>query len=78
MIDALVAGYRRKVALNRAEIETLPNLLLLREATSLIHRIRRLAQGISSEDEVVNRARDMLDFADWLDRHGDEMVRRLE
>jgi Ser/Thr protein kinase RdoA (MazF antagonist) len=78
LVEALATGYRRHVTLTSAEIEALPAMLLLREATSWVHRIGRCRQGLTTPEEITVRARDLLRLDDRLRAHGAELVRRVE
>ncbi|MGH2535438.1 MAG: phosphotransferase [Thermomicrobiales bacterium] len=78
IVEALAAGYRRRVALTSAEIEALPTLLLLREATSWVHWVGRCRQGLTTPADIVHRAHDLLRLDDHLRAHGVELIERVE
>ena len=77
-IEALVAGYGRRNALESAEIAALPTLLRLREATSLVHWTGRLRQELTTADDIAERAGRMLGVDRWLQAHSAGLLRRME
>lgn len=78
LIEAIVAGYGQRSALTGAEAAALPTLLRLREATALVHWVGRLRQGLTTADDITERAGRMLDVDHWLQVHGAELLRRVE
>lgn len=78
LIEALISGYGQHNALTSAEVAALPTLLRLREATSLVHWMGRRCQGLTTEDDIAERAGGMLDVDRWLQAHGAELLRRVE
>ena len=76
LIEAFARGYQRRVALTREEIDALPTLLRLREATALVHWVGRLRRDLTTEDNIARRAQDLLGLDDWLRSHGGELIRR--
>ncbi|MGH2602575.1 MAG: phosphotransferase [Dehalococcoidia bacterium] len=78
VVEALAAGYRRRVALAPAEIAALPAMLLLREATSWVHRVGRYRRGLATPDDIADRAHDLLRLDNHLRAHGTGLVRRVE
>ena len=78
LIEAFAGGYGRRVALEASELESLPTLLRLRDATSLVFWAGRRRQGLATEEDVASRATGLLGLDDWLRAHGDELVRRVE
>lgn len=77
VVAALAAGYRRRVALAAEEIDALPTLLLLREATSWVHWVGRCRQGLTTPDDIWERAQSLLRLDDRLRAHGEELIRRV-
>lgn len=74
IIDALVAGYAEHLTLSDGEIAALPLLIQFRAFTSLIHRLGRYRQGLSSLESVVQRVNAAVERADWLHMNGERLV----
>ena len=74
IIDALAAGYMNHVTLTDDEIASLPLLVRFRAYTSLIHRLGRYRQGLSSLESVINRAYAAVERQNWLHAHGDQLI----
>jgi homoserine kinase type II len=66
IIAALARGYARHITLADDEIEALPTLFRLRACTSLIHRLGRSRQGLSPQQEALNRAEAAIAREDWV------------
>jgi homoserine kinase type II len=66
IIAAFACGYARHIALTDGEIAALPALFRLRAYTSLIHRLGRSRQGLSTLDEALNRAEAAIAREDWV------------
>jgi homoserine kinase type II len=66
IIAALARGYARHITLTDDEIAALPTLFRLRAYTSLIHRLGRSRQGLSTLEEALNRAEAAIDREDWV------------
>jgi Ser/Thr protein kinase RdoA (MazF antagonist) len=66
IIAAFTQGYARHITLTGAEIEALPTLFRLRAYTSLIHRLGRARQGLSTLDEALGRAEAAIAREDWV------------
>jgi Ser/Thr protein kinase RdoA (MazF antagonist) len=77
IVERFAAGYRRWILPATAEIASLPTLLRLREATSLIHWLGRYRQGLTTEADIANRANRLLRLDADLSAHGEELVRRV-
>lgn len=77
ILRAFARGYGQVIRLSGAEVDALPTLFLLRAYTSLIHRLGRYRQGVSSLDAVLDRATAALKREDWLRAHQDRLVRML-
>ncbi len=77
IIEAFTRGYARRVTLTGPEIEAMPTLYILRAYTSLIHRLGRQRQGLSSEQAVTARATAALEREDWLEAHGEQWLQLL-
>jgi homoserine kinase type II len=74
VIAALARGYGRSLRLTAPEIEAVPTLYRMRGYTSLIHRLGRQMQGLSSMEHVVARAEAALRWQEWLDANGARLV----
>jgi homoserine kinase type II len=74
-VERFVAGYRQWVLLTPDEIAALPALLRLREATSWLHWLGRHSQGLTSDEDIVERAERLVALDDNLTAHGEELVR---
>jgi homoserine kinase type II len=77
VIDAFVVGYSRQQPLTSTEAEALPTLLRLREATSLVHWVGRLRQGLTTVDDIMERVEDLLRVDRWLRTYAADLVRRV-
>ncbi len=60
---AFQRGYLARCELTSAELAALPDLQLLREATSLVHWYGRRLEGLTSAADVVERADRLLRLA---------------
>jgi Ser/Thr protein kinase RdoA (MazF antagonist) len=74
---AFAAGYLARLRLAPAELEAVPDLMLLMRAGSLLHRAGRERLGTASGDEVLARAQALLRRAAWLEEHGRALVQHL-
>jgi homoserine kinase type II len=66
IIAAFVRGYSRQVKLAEDESAALPALFRLRAYTSLIQRLGRARQGVSTLDEALDRAEAAIAREDWV------------
>jgi homoserine kinase type II len=66
IIAALARGYARHITLTDGEIAALPTLFRLRAYTSLIHRLGRSRQGLSTLEEALDRAEAAINREDWM------------
>lgn len=66
---AFSQGFARQVKLSTEEVAAIPALYQLRAYTSLIHRLGRYRQGLSSLEAVVDRAQAALEREAWLAIH---------
>ncbi len=78
LMESFATGYLRRSPLDAEELAATPALLLMREATSLIHWLGRLEQGLTALDDLHARARRLLTLDQWLEAHQGELVNRLE
>ncbi|HKD74540.1 MAG TPA: phosphotransferase, partial [Ktedonobacterales bacterium] len=76
LIDALGSGYTSRLPLTTAELEALPSLYRLRSITTLLHRIWRYQQGLTSTRQIAGRVEMVLRHEDWLSANQEELVRR--
>jgi Ser/Thr protein kinase RdoA (MazF antagonist) len=74
---AFAEGYLARLRLRPAELEAVPDLMLLVRAGSLLHRAGRERLGMASREEVLARAQALLRRAAWLEVHGEALVERL-
>ena len=74
VIRTLTEGYAHHVRLTEEEIAALPLLFQFRAYTSLIHRLGRHRQGLSSLEAVVSRVDAALEREDWLHVNGEQLV----
>jgi homoserine kinase type II len=77
IIDAFARGYARRCRLMGEEIDAIPVVYELRSYTSLIHRLGRYRQGLSSMRAVVDRAHAALTRRDWMVENGSRLIERL-
>jgi homoserine kinase type II len=74
IITAFVRGYARHSALTDSEITALPTLFRLRAYTSLIHRLGRYRQALSTEEEALDRAEAAIAREDWVRSNDVRMI----
>jgi homoserine kinase type II len=77
IIRAFATGYARHIRLADDELAAIPALYELRAYTSLIHRLGRQRQGLSTMSAVLERAQAATDRADWLQSVGARFVDTL-
>jgi len=77
LADRFATGYLSRLDLTSEEIEAIPTLILMREATSLVHWTGRHRQGMRDWPGVGDRARKLVRLAEFLDRNGAGLVERL-
>ena len=77
IIDAFASGYARRCQLTDDEIDAILVVYELRAYTSLIHRLGRYRQGLSSMRAVVDRAHAALTRRDWMVENGSRLTERL-
>jgi len=78
LLASFATGYLEGLPLSRREVECLPSLILMREASSFVHWLGRTTLGLTSQDEMRARAHRLLALDRWLERLGPELVERLE
>lgn len=74
--DALGTGFSSVTKLSRDEIAALPTLILLRNASVLMHLIGRFTSGLSPYIDVENWLETMIQLDEWLTENKDEMRAR--
>jgi homoserine kinase type II len=74
IIAALAGGYARHITLTDDEIAALPTLFRLRAYTSLIHRLGRSRQGLSTQEEALDRAKAAIAREDWVHANGERLI----
>lgn len=77
LAQAFAGGYLCWLPLAIDELAAVPTMLRMRELTSLIHWLGRMQQGITSSADIDERAHRALELHHWLNRHQDELFRRL-
>jgi Ser/Thr protein kinase RdoA (MazF antagonist) len=73
-VRVLAGAYRTEMALLPAEIAAVPDLIRLRGAVTVIHRLGRWRVGLSPLGAVEGRIRHQLAMEEWLDRNGGTLV----
>jgi homoserine kinase type II len=76
-MEAFATGYLQTNSISDEERATMPDLILMREASSFVHWLGRMNQGLVSRDELRRRGRRLLDVNDWLAMNGRDLVSRL-
>lgn len=74
IVRALASGYAQYVTLTEEETAALPLLIHFRAYTSLVHRLGRYRQGLSSLESVVNRVSAVLERENWLHTNGERLA----
>lgn len=74
--DALGTGFSSVIRLSRDEIASLPMLILLRNASVLMHLIGRFTSGLSPYIDVENWLETMIQLDKWLTANSEEMRSR--
>jgi len=77
LADCFAGGYLSRMNLSPGEIEAVPTMILMREATSLTHWTGRYRQGLTNAAGIGERARQFIGLARFLDRNGADLVKRL-
>jgi Ser/Thr protein kinase RdoA (MazF antagonist) len=74
VLRAFAEGYGEWVRPMREEVETLPDLMRLRRAVSVIHWAGRWLAGVTPEENLRWQVSDTLALDRWLRKYGDELV----
>ena len=77
IIEAFCSGYARAKQLTEAEVDAIPTIYDLRAYTSLIHRLGRYRQGVSSLEAVIERAHAARERHRWLAKNSRRLVDTL-
>src|SRR6185437_14354635 len=78
IIAAFANGYARHITLTDVEIEALSTIFRLRAYTSLIHRLGRSRQGLSTLEEALDRAEAAIAREDWLTANGARLIETVD
>jgi len=70
LLEAIIAGYRRRIPLDPAEAAAIPDLMRRRSAFGLVHWIGRVRQGIATRQEPIDRIDRGAMLSRWLDANG--------
>lgn len=76
VIEAFGRGFAAQFPLLPVEVEAIPAIMRLRSVGSLLHRIERHRQGLSSEEAVLQRVSYLFWREDWLQANQAELLRR--
>ena len=76
-MEAFAAGYLSANPISDEERASIPDLILMREASSFVHWLGRMEQGLVSSDELQRRGQRLLDVNDWLATNGGDLVQGL-
>lgn len=77
LVDRFASGYLGRMELSPEEIEAIPLLILMREATSLVHWTGRYYQGLTTSANLEGRAWKLVRLAGFVDQNGAGLVERL-
>lgn len=75
IIAAFGQGYIQHQALRFDELEALPQIFRLREATSLYFHLGRFARGVETSEEALARLQESLIIESWLQTRATELVK---
>lgn len=74
VIDAFGAAYVRDFPLIEAELRAIPDVLRVRDAASLVHRIGRYLAGLESDAIIENRLKHSLWREEWLSTNQERLL----
>lgn len=77
IIDAFGAAYLHNFPLSEEELQAIPDLLRLRDAGSLLHRIGRYLAGLESDLIIESRLKRSLWREEWLSANRDLLLRHV-
>lgn len=78
LIEAFASGYMRHSPLTPEERECVPDLLLKREATSFVHWLGRMHQGLTDSRDMRSRAERLIALDRWMHIHREHLVDVLD
>ncbi|HYK98371.1 MAG TPA: phosphotransferase [Candidatus Acidoferrales bacterium] len=74
VLDSLITGYRRALPLDPTEAAAIPDLLLRRSASGIVHWIGRWRAGLCGPDEPLARVARNASLTDWLEAYAPRVV----
>ena len=77
LLESFARGYLERAPLAEQELAATPVLLLMREATSFVHWMGRLKQGLTTHADIHDRALGVMGLHRWLERNQEQLVHRL-
>lgn len=77
-LEAFARGYLRKTPFAGEELSAVPTMMLKREASSLVHWIGRMEQGLTSTDDIQSRLLRFLALERWLERNESRLLDCLD
>ena len=77
VIDAFGAAYVRDFPLSEAELRAIPDVLRVRDAASLVHRIGRYLVGLESDMIIENRLKHSLWREQWLAANQERLLHHV-
>jgi homoserine kinase type II len=78
LIEAFASGYMRHSPLTPEEREGVPDLLLKREATSFVHWLGRMHQGLIDSRDMRSRGERLIALERWVYIHREHLVEVLD
>lgn len=78
LLDAFASGYMRHAPLRPEEREGIPDLLLKREATSFVHWLGRMHEGLTDRRDMRIRAERLIALDRWMAIHREHLVEMLD
>jgi Ser/Thr protein kinase RdoA (MazF antagonist) len=78
LIEAFASGYMRHSPLTPEEREGVPDLLLKREATSFVHWLGRMHQGLTDSRDMRSRGKRLIALERWMKTHRGRLVEVLD
>lgn len=74
IIDALGAAYVEHIPLSVAELQAIPDVLRLRDATSLVHRMGRYFAGLEMDSRMRERVQHTFWREEWLSANREQLL----
>jgi Ser/Thr protein kinase RdoA (MazF antagonist) len=75
VINAFGQGYLQRQKLALEELEVLPRVFRLRATTSLFFRLGRYAQGVETQESLIDHIQETLKSETWLRMNAEELLR---